>query len=69
MPKYRGVGGERQHREGMIRSEDEVVEMSRAAGFVVANCREIDLNLSPTYTAFVTKISKRRFLCIASVPA
>jgi SAM-dependent methyltransferase len=60
---------EREEREGVVESEDEVIAMMQAGGLTVLSCRDVDLSLSAPYTEFVAKIAKRRHLSIATVAA
>ena len=44
---------ERQNREGVFESEEEVLDVMRSAGFSTISCKNIDLNLTARYSDFV----------------
>jgi SAM-dependent methyltransferase len=58
---------ERENREGVVESEERVLDVMRSAGFSAISCRNIDLNLAPGYSDFVAQLSKRRYLTVASI--
>lgn len=58
---------ERENREGVVESEEEVLEVVRSAGFSTISCENIDLNLAPRYNDFVAQLLKRRYLTVASI--
>jgi ubiquinone/menaquinone biosynthesis C-methylase UbiE len=58
---------EREQREGVAETPEEILAMMRSAGFSDISCRDIELNLAAPYTNFVAKLSKRRYLSIASI--
>jgi hypothetical protein len=58
---------ERENREGVVESEEEVLDVMRSAGFSTISCKNIDLNLAARYTDFVAQLSKRRYLTVASI--
>jgi SAM-dependent methyltransferase len=59
---------ERKNREGVVESEEEVLDLIHSAGFSKISCKNINLNLAPKYSEFVAQLSKRRYLTVASIP-
>ena len=49
-----------------MKSEEEVLDVIRSAGFSTITCKNIDLNLAARYSDFVAQLSKRRYLTVAS---
>jgi hypothetical protein len=58
---------EREQREGAAETPDEVHAMMRTAGLSIESCLDLDLNVEKQYGEFLAKLSKRRYLSVATV--